>query len=1212
MQVKHFILGVLSLLCAQLAISQMKEPQDWAGYEEVLGVKNGLRSYNYEVNLIESSAPANVFWPGDKIRLKFQLINNTNQPIGVEGKMYVIRYGTKGIPNDTWLPKMVKLDYQKAVPVTLNIAANGYLNTDLTIDDIKEYGGYAVVFDLGKYGRRLGTSFVLSMKPSPVKMQYPKQSLDYLGVDFLRRVGVQAIRFGVPYIATTNPNYQTYMQELKRQMKNFKDNNITVMLMFGEGQTAQSMPLGISRPHLDSSGKMLRTKQDLAWMPDMDADFKKYVKELCLDYGWPNGPVTAVCLWNEPWEGTSISGWQADMLRYREIYTKMAEAVLEARKENRDVLVGGGDSNSNVWDKFFSDGTLKMLPIFDFLSIHYQGMESPVLYPEWNNRKEYKGKVKIWDTESWVGNTDDRIGLVVAANRSTGYDRSMGVYGGYMYSGDPHRSVQSMGVRTKNGTETVPKLHNTWSTAAAMGAVQNLIGERGFNRLLFQNGLPWVMVFDGYNNNKEDGTLVIAGDLGDAFGATHVLFRNVRSLTEAKRRQVLFNQLKTTTDDAARKNIEGELGQYYPITDGKMTVKADPSFSLYDFYGNQVAPQIGFFTIPLNYQGYFIRANGSSGAFDKLVAAVSHARIEGYEPLEIIPKDFTAPVDTKPGMQLQLTNILNRPIKGKLHVTIGNLELNYPQTVTFKPNESKTIAVTVKSGAASNDNSYPLQVHFDAGNDGFAQHYEEMHVNYIAKKTINVDGVLNDWTGVIPQTIKGAGKASISLTDAAWHPYEKMDRVAEGLANTYMAYDDNYFYFAARVADNTPNKGAPRFEFRDDDQYFYPDTAYMQTMYAMGSALIKQPVEADNKGALQLPAGGRVLNYFENTATTRAIGMDLDLPVDRYTRTAFYFPGINQRNVLITIYDRESGKEILNTTIENCWNGAYLNLNLTGKLRIRCSATSWDSWRNTTKLAGIFFDTTNELIDTTNKNASAILVTKDFDTQGNWIGIYGKAGYYLPGSATTLPANMQCTPVSQDDLVPLVWPKGVRRFSYRKTGTLPDGMIGEKFDNILIAFNVIPIGEDGMEAAAKGTMPRYTGYKCTDYEYALNTVAEEYGGGFEIWRMLVPGMPRKHFFPRQPKSPFDGAVKNGKLITVRKGNTLYTECAIPWSEIPDVKRIIDQGGKIKFSARINDDAAGAACMELARDRSVSKVNSRAFHPDWKEHWANEVEFGVEK
>jgi hypothetical protein len=167
-------------------------------------------------------------------------------------------------------------------------------------------------------------------------------------------------------------------------------------------------------------------------------------------------------------------------------------------------------------------------------------------------------------------------------------------------------------------------------------------------------------------------------------------------------------------------------------------------------------------------------------------------------------------------------------------------------------------------------------------------------------------------------------------------------------------------------------------------------------------------------------------------------------------------------------------------------------------------------------------------------------------------------------------------------------------------------------DNIQIAFNVLPIGQDGMEAFPKGTMPRYTGYKCTDYEYALNTVASEYGGGFEIWRMLAPGMTRKHFYPRQPKSPYDGAVKDGKLVTHREGNTLYTECAIPWKEIPDVKKALDKGEKIKFSFRVNDDGARGAVMELANQRSVSKKNSRAFHPDWKEHWANEVEFGFEK
>jgi hypothetical protein len=179
---------------------------------------------------------------------------------------------------------------------------------------------------------------------------------------------------------------------------------------------------------------------------------------------------------------------------------------------------------------------------------------------------------------------------------------------------------------------------------------------------------------------------------------------------------------------------------------------------------------------------------------------------------------------------------------------------------------------------------------------------------------------------------------------------------------------------------------------------------------------------------------------------------------------------------------------------------------------------------------------------------------------------------------------------------------------------MPDNSAGMGFatDNVQIAFNVIPIGEDGYGSTPKGTMPKYVGYKCTDYEYALNQVDPKYGGGTEIWRLLVPGMPEKHFYPRQPESPFDGPVKNGKLAIVHDGNTRITECAIPWSEIPDVKKALDAGKTIKFSFRINDNANMGNCMELARERSVSKKNSRAFHAAWKEHWANEVEFGFEK
>jgi hypothetical protein len=215
--------------------------------------------------------------------------------------------------------------------------------------------------------------------------------------------------------------------------------------------------------------------------------------------------------------------------------------------------------------------------------------------------------------------------------------------------------------------------------------------------------------------------------------------------------------------------------------------------------------------------------------------------------------------------------------------------------------------------------------------------------------------------------------------------------------------------------------------------------------------------------------------------------------------------------------------------------------------------------------------------------------------------------FFYPPVATKVDKN---DPSKRESLV---WPDGVRRYTYREDPTLPASWGAKPFDNVQIAFNVIPeddVADKGAYSFPKGTMPHYSSYRDTDYEYALNTVSPKYGGGTEIWRLQVPGMPRKHFYPRQPKSPFDGPVKNGKLVTRREGNTRIVECSLPWSEIPWVKRRLDEGKTIKFTYRVNDGKGPS--YELAANRSVSDNLGLTFHVDWEKHWSNELEFGWEK
>ena len=1029
----HRLAGLLCALALLLPAlpgrAQMVTGAAMPGYAETFGL-TGRPAYTVQV--IRGSAPGNILWPGDRPTWTFQIVNDGDHAINAAGRVEVIGYGTRGAPGDVWTPHVFRIAQAGSVPVAAEVPAHGYADVTVSPPVPARFGGYALIVDLGPAGRRFLTSCVRTFAATPRRVQYPKFCLDALPLPVLKRLDVHAIRWGVGYKPTTDPDFAEWYADKGRELKGYQEADIAVLLMAGGGEFfSPTQPLGRPRPWLDDKGVMLDTKFDLAWLPSYDDDFQQWTYQFARDFGWPKGPINAVSLWNEPWEGISISGWGADMLRYREMYTHMYRGVAEARRhDGARVLVGGCDSSSNAMDKLFSDGTNAMLPLFDFLSIHYQGLTSMATVKDWVNRKSPNGRVKIWDTESWVANTDDRVAALVAGDRAAGYDRAMGVYGGNICdSGDA--DMRLPGGKTKR----VPFVH-AWSTAASVGASQHFLGERPFSRLLFQNGLPWVMLFGGLNRNPDDGTAVIVGDLGEEFGADNLPFRTARGFAERAHKAALRARLVGQTA-ADRAKIRTQIDTPETLSGATLTL-ADGGgrFHLYDFYGNLVPSRGGKITVPLDGRGFFLRADGSPGSFAALTRALRAGHTFGIEPLALAAHDLLAPVGTHPALRLTLTNVLNRAVTGRLRLTLGGLSVRAPGPLTLGPNETREVSLPVLGGRATADNTYPFVATFEAGADGRAQLAEDIHVNLIALRTITVDGNLDDWKGVLPQTVT-AGKAARSLTEAAWFPFKSFDpSVGAGFATGYLAYDDKNFYFAAKVADATPDAGTVRFVTRDDDEYFYPATSDVVRLQRPQTAPVK-PGDTDAPQAL-------------------------------------------------------------------------------------------------------------------------------------------------------------------------AWPAAVRRYSYCKDPELPAGN-APAHDNVQIAFNVLPASEKPWYSHPPGVMAGFTNYKDTDYEYALNLVAPQYGGGTEIWRLSYPGMPQKHFYPRQPTSPLDGPVRGGRLVMTRDATTRIVECSIPWSEMPAVKKRLDAGQPVKFSFRVNDNK-GEGTMELSRGRSVAKRNG-SFHVDWLEHWANELEFG---
>ena len=179
------------------------------------------------------------------------------------------------------------------------------------------------------------------------------------------------------------------------------------------------------------------------------------------------------------------------------------------------------------------------------------------------------------------------------------------------------------------------------------------------------------------------------------------------------------------------------------------------------------------------------------------------------------------------------------------------LSLQGPDCVVLLGNETKEVVFHVTGGESAASNSYPLEVTFDAAADGKAVLRDTLHVNVISRKTMTIDGDLKDWAGILPQTTAADAGLGRNLTEKAWLPFVPFEQqVANGVATGYLAYDDQNFYFAAKIADDTPDEGTLRYATRDDDSYFYPAKSFL--------------VDGKQRKELAWPEGVRRFSYRRN------------------------------------------------------------------------------------------------------------------------------------------------------------------------------------------------------------------------------------------------------------------------------------------------------------------------------------------------------------
>ena len=852
----------LACLAFPAALPALELPIPTGGYDEEwaksfdVDIKRGGGSHDDRLKAIlaGSSVPANILHAGEQPTLTLQLQNLSDQVISGAAVVKLVRYELFTVPGqDMFHVAPRKLADAGETAITVQIPAKGFQDLEVKLRVPDTFGGYAILVQLAGRKPLLVGGMVRSLAPdAPRDPRFRRLAIDLEDPIAISRLGAAPNRVGMSPISHDgeDASYESEYQRVAAIIKDLHAHKLPVTMEFGHGvpgtgkihaigrgrhHLAQKTKAGETRPYgslsaEESDGKAYETNDysDLAWLPSFDPVAKKNIKRLLKEFAWPKGPIIAVDLWNEPWNGASISGWMSDDQRYREIFTVMAQAVEEVRKEDKaEVWIMSCDSSSNSFDKLFPGDDQDMLKWNDISSIHYQNTEPVTTVKAWLDRKHPDGTpnpTRVWDTESWVANSDGRIASVLPTNFAMGIERAVGIWSNW------GRSVLCMEskptVRTAQG-EKQAHITNAWSVAAAVGAMQHFIGNRPFDRVLWQ-GLPFVYRFAGYADKPDEGCIVVVGDIEAVFGFGRVPFFTVKSQAEIVAKQDLHAKLATLAPGSAERSAaEKTWRTRSPFTGVTLSLPDRGGvFRLHDYNGNRISATNGKLVVPVDDRGFYLATDGSAGSFAALTTAVERARLDGLMPVQVVAHDPTAAVGKGGMVRLVLRNLLERPVTGTLKVTVGALGVQVPATVSLAPREAMEIAVAL-SGQADPSNAYALSVRFDAAGDGLALHDEVVRCNVIAKRAITVDGKLDEWQGVLPQTITSDGTVDRTDAEAAWWPGKPYAPTAKkGLATAWLAYDEHGMHVALRIADEQQAKGMIRFATRDDDASFWPETVH--------------------------------------------------------------------------------------------------------------------------------------------------------------------------------------------------------------------------------------------------------------------------------------------------------------------------------------------------------------------------------------------------
>ena len=529
--------------------------------------------------------------------------------------------------------------------------------------------------------------------------------------------------------------------------------NAKIMVTLG-GHPPQFLPFGQPTPANNWSAKSGGYGGTGDWLcdPKLYDRYGKWVEAFCQRY-WKDGKGALWGLenYNEPWEGGGISGWARDMLQYRAIQKIEAEA---ARKVSPDIKLLAASSIMNTEDKLYPDGSNEFDKYVDIFTDHY--VVPSMCYGPMVAASHGKQSM---ETETWFVNTEYLLPQGVAQFMAAGQNRIAPWHPRVLFDGLPGT----------NDNYLIPT-----PVVAATAAFNYFVTGKTFEKVVFEEHLPWVFQF-GKDEDKE--ALL-----------------------------VMFGQLMTIGGDSPRDRLWAQVDG---AAGGTITIdNADGLLKFYDLAGNPEYAGLGSVQLPMNLSPTYITCEkGPAAAAERLKAAT----IEGKRPVEILPARFSRVVAAGVPLVVEIHNCLNREITGKLAAKVPegiSLKNEGAVSCTLRAGERKAFEIPITAAQASPANAYPFTFSFtsDAGN---AEYAEVLNAMVVPKRTITVDGNLDDWKDV-PGVVVVAKVQKAELTELMRRPWLNLkDEQPEGnFAEFKLAWDENYLYVSAGERSNGADDGS--------------------------------------------------------------------------------------------------------------------------------------------------------------------------------------------------------------------------------------------------------------------------------------------------------------------------------------------------------------------------------------------------------------------